>query len=131
MYSPHSSSLLRFEATADALQSQLRSQITSWGPAPNDTTTPWPMDRYATHQYAGVLGGFYHGSWSILVDYLKQTPPSQYNQTLINQQVRSYELDWSQQRWGDRSNETWTTSGEDLLSLIARLRPKWATWLQI
>ena len=115
-------------ATQDFYEYQARNQITAWGPAPNSSAT-WELDRYATKQWAGLIGGFYHDSWAILVDYLKTTPPSSYNQTLINQQVRAYELDWGNQKWGSVANETWSTSSEDLLSLIAMIRPKWAAWL--
>ena len=65
-----------------------------------------------------------------LTGAVKYTPPSQYNQTLIDASVRAYELSWSQQQWGSFANQTWTISTDDLLGVIAQFRPKWGYWFE-
>ncbi|RSH90666.1 hypothetical protein EHS25_001271 [Saitozyma podzolica] len=100
---------------------EARNQITLWG---TGNTTPWPLDRYASKQWAGVVGDFYGKNWDMFAQYLLANNATSFNQTAWNVQLLSFEEQWGDATWGG-NGQSWSTSG-NAVEVVKSMREKWS-----
>ncbi|KAL8277052.1 hypothetical protein RQP46_010586 [Phenoliferia psychrophenolica] len=104
------------------LEYQARNQITLWGTA---STVPWPLNRYASKQWSGVLSEYYAPGWDQFSKYLASVTPEAYNATAFQTSLLEFEKTWQLKVWGTESTETWGTTGTPF-EVIKATREKWA-----
>ncbi|ORX34236.1 tim-barrel domain-domain-containing protein [Kockovaella imperatae] len=110
-------------ATQDFYEFQCRNQISIWG---TQNVIPWPLDRYASKSWHGVLDPFYADNWEAFYAYLIRHPPEAYNHTDWLVQLSHIEQRWNQLVDGGNRPTVISTSALELIKLA---RVKWAKWV--
>ncbi|KLJ13300.1 hypothetical protein EMPG_09412 [Blastomyces silverae] len=85
---------------ADFFEHNARNQITIWGPEVG------ALGDYAQKQWAGLVSGYYTPRWRMFLDYLKDTPASQYNDTVLKEKLIPFETEWISRTSGASSIRT-------------------------
>ncbi|KAL2360265.1 hypothetical protein RJZ56_006864 [Blastomyces dermatitidis] len=79
---------------ADFFEHNARNQITIWG------SEVGVLDDYAQKQWAGLVSGYYTPRWRMFLEYLKDTPASQYNDTVLKEKLIPFEMEWISRKSG-------------------------------
>ena len=108
---------------ATYLEYNARNQLTLWGP-------DGEINDYASKQWAGLVGQYYHDRWSTWLQYLESVKAtgsiSGYNATQISQTLLDLGKTFDSQIWGNRTRgETWGTVG-DVFVVAQSVLDTWA-----
>ena len=103
------------------LEYNARNQITLWGPRGEITD-------YASKQWGGLVSSYYVPRWKMFVEYLKSTPVSAYNDTVLQDRLMKFELGWQKERWSESD-----PSGDDadLKKVLDGVQQRWSSLFRI